>query len=227
MIELRKIWFSYSGDRHVLRDVDAQFDRGLTVVMGPNGSGKTTLLKVSSLLYKATKGKVMVDGVDYWSLKDPDKLRVRREVIYVHESPRVIRGSVLDNLAYGFKLRGLREGEALREVLRLVELLNMKHLAEERAVGGLSIGEKQLIALVRALALKPRYLFLDEPLAHVHLSKRRSVVRVLEDLKDSSAIVVSTHDPLPLLSVADEALLIDEGRVVFRGRAEEALRLVL
>ncbi|RLF06915.1 MAG: ABC transporter ATP-binding protein [Thermoprotei archaeon] len=223
MIELRNVWFSYFEDEYVLRDVNLSFEKGITIIMGPNGSGKTTLLKVASLIYKATKGQVTVNGIDYWSLSEGERLKIRRRIVYVHEKPTLLRGSALENVAYGLTIRGIKETEARESALEVMSELGIAHLANRRDVNRLSAGEKQLIAIARALVLNPDYLFLDEPLAHLHLTKRKNIVELLEKLKSKTTIVISSHDPIPLLTIADRIVILEEGKITHIGSPKELL----
>lgn len=223
MIELKNVWFSYIEDEYVLRDINLSFNRGVTIVMGPNGSGKTTLLKIASLIYRATKGQVIVDGIDYWSLSEGEKLKIRRRVVYVHEKPTLLRGSVIENVAYGLTLRGIDDEEAKRRALGVMEKLGIAHLANKRDANKLSAGEKQLIAIARALILNPQYLILDEPLANLHMAKRKSVIDLLKELKSEAVIVISSHDPMPLLGIADRIVTLEEGVITYMGAPNELL----
>ena len=224
MIELKNVWFSYTGDEYVLRDVTLSFDKGITVIMGPNGSGKTTLLKVAALIYKASRGQILVNGVDYWSLSEDEKLKIKRRVVYVHEKPILIRGTALDNVAYSLTIRGVSEKEAKSIALRVMDELEIGHLAHRRDANKLSAGEKQLIALARALAPKPDYLFLDEPLANLHITKRKSITKLLEKLKSEMAIAISSHDPIPILTIADRVVVLEEGRIASLLKPSEILK---
>ena len=223
MIELRGVSFSYVRGRPALRGVDLALRRGLTAIVGPNGSGKTTMLKVASLIYRPDEGVVLVDGVDPWSLDERGALRVRRRVVYVHERPIMLRGSALDNVAKGLTLRGLSVDEARRGAMEALRELGIAHLALRRAEG-LSMGERQLVALARAIALSPDHILLDEPLAHLHVDLRSRVVDLLRALSRDRVVVVATHD-LYLASIADRVAVVEEGRVVRVGSPMDALRL--
>ena len=225
MIELRGVSFSYVRGRPVLRGVDLALRRGLTAIVGPNGSGKTTMLKVASLIYRPDEGMVLVDGVDPWSLDEQEALKAKRRVVYVHERPIMLRGSVLDNVARGLTLRGVSIEEARRGAMEALRELGVAHLAPRRAEG-LSMGERQLVALARAIALSPDHLLLDEPLAHLHMDLRSRVVELLRSLSKDRVVVVATHD-LYLASMADHVAVVEEGRVVRVGRPMDALPLRL
>jgi len=222
MIELRNIWFSYVNGIYVLKEINISFDKGISVIIGPNGSGKTTLLKIASCLHKPVKGKVIVDSVDYWSLEEQEMIKYRRRIVYVHEKPILLRGKVIDNIVYSLLIRGYGKVEAKEKAYRVAKQLGIAHLVNKK-VQELSIGEKQLVALARALVLKPDYLLLDEPLAHLHLSIRKRIIEVIKDMKNK-AIIIATHDPFLTLAVATKVIVLDEGRIVQVGEPEKIVK---
>ncbi|MET1128846.1 MAG: ABC transporter ATP-binding protein [Thermoproteota archaeon] len=195
MIELRGVWFRYPGGGWVLRGVDASFRRAeVTALVGPNGSGKTTLMKVASLIYRPAMGRVEVDGVDAWTSSDDVRLRLRRMIIYVHETPVMLRGTVRENIAYGLRLRGLGEADIEKRIEEVASALGLERILDKRA-SKLSAGQAQLVAIARALAVKPQMLLLDEPFAHLDQAKRRLLTELIERLPSSgTGVVIASHD---------------------------------
>jgi energy-coupling factor transporter ATP-binding protein EcfA2 len=211
MIRLEDVWFRYAGGGWVLKGVTVEIrERGVTVVVGPNGSGKTTLLKVAGLIYRPVKGRVEAWGLDVWS-DGQARLEARRRVVYVHEKPVMLRGSVLENVAYGLRLRGIPPGEAVEKARDAAGLLGLQDVLEKPA-SGLSAGQAQLVALARALAVEPRVLLLDEPFAHLDSRARKAVASLLKSLKDGMGIVIATHDYYMARKLADRVVVVEEGR---------------
>jgi len=194
MITLRGVSFRY-GKRDILRNVNISFQDGITYVIGPNGAGKTTLLKVASGIYRPTYGEVLIDDVDIWRVDEKRALETRRKVVYVHERAAALRGTVLENLTYGFRIRGINNSEeALRRIEPLAEEMGIKELFNKKA-NELSAGQLQKIALVRALALRPRYLILDEPFSHLDESSVKTLTRIIKEKvgKDNMAVVIASQ----------------------------------
>ena len=216
MIELHNITHSY-GSKPVLRGITAEIGEGLTYVTGPNGAGKTTLLKIVSCIYKPTGGRIKVDGVDVWNVEERSAIEIRRRIIYVHENPVALRGTVLDNLLYGFRIRGLDNEEAIRERINPVaEMLGIKSLYHVKA-NTLSAGQLHKVALARALSLNPKYLVLDEPFAHLDeegVRKLRKLLNATLAEERDKAVIIATHfgelmreDNARILKIVDGKLL--------------------
>ncbi|MEZ0393702.1 MAG: energy-coupling factor ABC transporter ATP-binding protein [Desulfurococcaceae archaeon] len=214
MIELVGVWYSYGGSSWALRDVSASFGEGeLVAVVGPNGAGKSTLLKIASLIYRPARGAVLVDGADFWSLGREGRERARRDVVYVHERPILVRGTALYNVSLGLVLRGVDRGHAERRALEVMEELGIAGLAH-RSASALSAGQAQLVAIARALALEPRHLFLDEPFAHLDRRARRALSELLRRrVEEGMGMAMAGHEGLELLRISRK-LVVEEGAIV-------------
>lgn len=208
MLELREVWFRYPKGTWVLRGVNLRLERGeIVLVTGPNGSGKTTLLKIAAGLLKPQRGVVLVDGILQ------GRPEARGLTVYVHETPVIARGSVLYNVALGLILRGEAKQEALeraREILGLIGLESLGSVDARR----LSRGLQARVAIARALAVRPAYLLLDEPTAHLDRRARHQLLALLEEIvaKSEMGILVASHD-YGLERIAGDVieLAVDEG----------------
>ena len=222
MIVLKNIWFSYVDENYVLKNIDIEFNRGITIVLGPNGSGKTTLLKIASCIYKPMRGEVLIDNINYWSLNEEEKVKLRRRIVYVHENPILLRGSVLDNIIYGLIIRGYSKDDAIKKAYKISRELNITSLLDRKAKT-LSMGERRLVTLARALVLDIDYLLLDEPIVHLHPSIRELIIDIIRDMKSEKVIVIATHDPLSTLKIASKVVLLDSGKIVNMGEPRNIL----
>ena len=181
LVEIRDLNVSKSG-KSICRISDLTVNNGERLaVIGPNGSGKTTLLRVLGRLELQYTGKCESDIP-------------RRQRIYVHQTPYMFRGSVLFNAMYGLRSHGIARQEAKRSAIEWLTRLGIEHLAE-RSCRDLSGGEKRRVALARALALEPKLLLLDEPLADLDDEGINDVCRALEHLSHSTVIVASPVEP--------------------------------
>jgi ABC-type multidrug transport system ATPase subunit len=189
-VRLEDVWFGYDGRRYVLKSINMEIKGGgLHVVMGPNGSGKTTLLKILSLIYKPTRGSVIVDGRSYWDLGPAERDLVRHHIVYVHDKPILLRGDVWYNVSLGLKLRGFNNYDYLEELIKrygISELLKSSSRS-------LSAGQRRLVSIIRVLALKPRVLVLDEPFNHLDSSRVKMLLEDIIAMAESSLVVIATH----------------------------------
>ncbi len=220
MIRAEEVRFSYS-NVEVLRGASLSIKHGVTVLVGPNGAGKTTLLKLMAGIYKPDSGRILVDGEDIWACTPSRRLELRRKIVYVHEKPVALRGSTLFNVSYGLLLRGLDRKEASKRALITMKKVGIENLAD-RDSKELSAGQTQLMALARALAVEPKFLLLDEPLANLDKQNRELVLGLLRELKiEGTTIAIATHDRLLALRIADRVALVEEGFVVAEGTPDE------
>ncbi|PUA33777.1 MAG: hypothetical protein B9J98_02210 [Candidatus Terraquivivens tikiterensis] len=223
MIELKRVSFAYPRScEDAIKNASLVFGPGVTAVIGPNGSGKTTLLKLAALLYRPRAGEVLIDGVSFWSMPDAAKVAFRRKVVYVHEKPIMLRGSVADNVAYGLRVRNLSSEDVAARVDEALEALGIKSLAREKAQA-LSIGQQQRVALARALAVRPKSLLLDEPTANLDKSGREEFMELIVGLAErGTCIAVATHDRLLALKLMDRAVIVENGTATLIENPEEA-----
>ncbi len=209
-IRLEKVWFRYGKGGWVLKDVTAEMgDAGITAVVGPNGAGKTTLLKIASIMYKPVKGRITAFGADPWALGEGERLSLRRRIVYVHEKPILLRGTVERNVMFGLEIRGVSKEEA-REVVRVVaeELGIIELLSHD--VRHLSAGQGVLVSIARALAVDPSVLVLDEPFAHLDYRRRGVLLNLLRRLRDEGkGLIVSTHDTHLMMRIADKVIVVE------------------
>ena len=222
-IEVRNITKSY-GDFVALDDVTVSLPTGqLTALLGPSGGGKSTLLRVIAGLETADSGTVSIEGVDATSLP-PQK----RNVGFVFQHYAVFKHlTVARNVAFGLDIRtspaakipfsAARRREQERIAARVDELLALVHLSQfsHRLPGQLSGGQRQRMALARALAVEPSVLLLDEPFGALDAKVRKELRDWLRRLHDEVPVttVFVTHDQEEALEVADEIVVINEGRV--------------
>ncbi len=214
MIELKGVSFAYVKE-DVIKDVNLLLGPGVTAIIGPNGSGKTTLLKLAAGIYRPRVGEVLIDGINPWSVPETVKTSIRRNVVYIHEEPIMLRGSVADNVAYGLRIRKLPADEVVIRTEEVLEVLGIKHLAHEKAQT-LSAGQKQRVALARALAVRPKNLLLDEPTANLDRCGRETLMELVKDLvRKGVCIAIATHDRLLAFKLTDRVVFVENKTAIF------------
>lgn len=189
--------------------------------LGPNGSGKTTLLRIIALLSKNTTGKVEVLGEQVEWSKD-QLLRLRRQMAMVTQTSFMFEGSVFSNVAYGLKVRGQRGKDIKRTVAEVLELVGMTSFINNDT-RGLSGGERQKIAIARAVAVKPKVLFLDEPTANIDPRSSLDIEKHIRFIKQelSTTIIFVTHDLFQARRLANRVYFLWDGHIIESGHSQE------
>ena len=202
------------GDKRVLKDIDCTFDASCakTLIIGPNGAGKSLFLRVAHGLIAPDAGAVRWPRVS-----DPEA--IRRAQAMVFQRPVLLRRSARKNIEFALKMRGVT-GDERRE--RAEAALKRTGLGRHAATAAraLSFGEQQRLAIARALAVKPRVLFLDEPTASLDPAATYLVEDLIEEAAASGVrIVMSSHDLNQARRLADEVLFLHRGRIKERAPA--------
>ncbi len=202
-------------DRHpFVVDVEFGVDARALALVGPSGSGKTTVLNAIAGIFRPAHGRILLDGTTLLDTsRKIDVRQSRRRIGYVFQDGRLFPHlTVRRNLLYGHWFSPSREaGLSLDDI---VALLGIGHLMERRP-SALSGGEKQRVAIGRALLAKPRLLMLDEPLAALDLERRAVILPLIERLRDVLAmpIILVSHDLTEVARIATSIVDIREGRV--------------
>ncbi|MCA9300200.1 MAG: ABC transporter ATP-binding protein, partial [Phycisphaerales bacterium] len=220
-IEFRNVWFAYSGENWVLRDVSFTIERGEKVaVVGHTGAGKTTLIGLLTRMYDVNRGAILVDGVD---VREYRLGELRRMFSVVLQDCFLFSGSIGDNIT----LRSPRVSDS--DVVQAAEIVHVDrvvsrhekgfdHVVSERGAN-LSAGERQLIAFARALAHRPEVLILDEATANVDTETEALIQEAIEAMLTRQTSVVIAHR-LSTIQRADKILVLHGGELVEEGSHE-------
>ena len=196
MLEVNNVTFSYSalGEQDAppaLRDVNLSISPGETVaIIGHNGSGKSTLAKLLAAILKPTSGLVQVDGLrtdasgeDLWTI------RQRVGIVFRNPDDQLVASTVIDDIAFGPENLGLPRFEIEERIQEAMALLDLEAYAE-MAIKDLSIGQKQQVAIAGVLAMRPRYLLLDEPTTMISNHTARRLLDTVYRLSQERGISV-------------------------------------
>jgi sulfate transport system ATP-binding protein len=207
------------GDFVALDDVNVSLPTGqLTALLGPSGGGKSTLLRIIAGLDSADSGTISIEGTDATTLP-PQK----RNVGFVFQHYAVFKHmTVAKNVAFGLEIRKRPKAEIAERVDELLKLVHLSQFAH-RLPSQLSGGQRQRMALARALAVEPTVLLLDEPFGALDAKVRKELRDWLRRLHDEVHVttVFVTHDQEEAMEVADEIVVINEGRVEQVGAPDE------
>jgi ABC-type multidrug transport system fused ATPase/permease subunit len=223
-VELHGVTLRYNGSEPALTDVNLEVEAGRTVALvGPTGSGKTSLVALIARLYDPSEGEVVVDGADVRSV---DVRSLRRGIAFVADDSFLFSASVSENIAYARPdasreevEQAARRAQAHGFIERLPE--GYDTLVGERGLT-LSGGQRQRIAIARALLADPRILILDDATSSVDATTEAEIKRGLAEAMEGRTTLVVAHR-LSTISLADEIVVMDAGRIVDRGTHDELL----
>lgn len=209
-IELRHVTKSW-GDTHAVNDISlTAAESGLLVLLGPSGCGKSTLLRLIAGLETATSGAIFIGGVDVTQLPP-----AQRKLSMVFQNYALFPHlSVRDNILFGLQVRKVAADEQARRLAQVADLLGIGHLLERRP-SQLSGGQQQRVALGRAIIAEPRVCLMDEPLSNLDAQLRQDMRREIRNLQQALGItmVYVTHDQTEAMSMADQVILLRDGRI--------------
>ncbi|MCH6268764.1 ABC transporter ATP-binding protein [Neobacillus citreus] len=211
----------YYGNIHALKGVSLDINQGeIVTLIGANGAGKSTLLKTLSGLLRPKTGEIVFEG-EHVAGKVP-QLIVKRGISQVPEGRRVFANmSVEENLELGAFLRKDRKG--IQEDFEKIYQLFPRLLERKKQLSGtLSGGEQQMLAMGRALMARPRLLLLDEPSMGLAPLLVKTIFQIIEEInKTGTTILLVEQNANMALSIADRAYVIETGKIVASGLAEE------
>jgi ABC-type multidrug transport system fused ATPase/permease subunit len=223
-VELHDVSFSYRGETRVLHQVNLTVEPGQTVALvGPTGAGKTSIANLIARFYDVTAGVVLIDGTD---VRQVSQRSLRRQMGLVPQDPFLFSGTIADNVRFG---RPDAPDSAVEEAARLAnahEFITALPDAYDTEImeGGvnLSVGQRQLICIARAVLADPRILILDEATSSVDTVTEVLIQQALQRLLAGRTAIVIAHR-LSTVRHADLICVVDGGRIVERGRHEELL----
>lgn len=226
MIEIKGLYKSFDG-RDVLKDINATFLNGQTnLIIGQSGSGKTVLMKNIVGLMTPTKGSIYYDGRDFCTLSKKERILLRREMGMIFQSAALFDSmSVLENVM--FPLNMFSDDPYEDRVKRARLCLSRVNLdgTDKKYPGEISGGMQKRVAIARAIALQPKYLFCDEP--NSGLDPKTSII--IDELisgithEDKITTIVNTHDMNSVMGIGENIIFICEGRAEWNGSNKEIM----
>lgn len=215
MIEVRNIKKSF-GSLEVLKGIDLDIERGKVVsIVGASGAGKTTLLQIMGTLDKADSGSVIIDGVDVMKLSDAKRSAFRNKHMgFVFQFHQLLpEFTALENVMMPALIGGTSRSEAKKRAEELLAFMGLSERASHKP-NELSGGEKQRVAVARALVNKPDVVFADEPSGSLDTQNKQELHRLFFDLRDrmGQTFVIVTHDE-QLADLADRKICMRDGLI--------------
>ena len=199
-------------ETNILRNVDISLYPGKCILLsGNNGSGKTTLLKIIAGLETPSRAEIELSGKSH-SWKSAIR-SIRREIIYLHQQPYLLSGTVESNVSYGLRFTHLNRKQLRESVKEALEWTGLSDVAKQQAKT-LSGGVQQRVAFTRAWILKPKVLLLDEPVANMDIESREQACDLLKRMKsEGMSIVITSHDTNIFDGLIDINFSLSDGKL--------------
>ena len=225
-LEFRAVKFRYPMQEvDTLLDINLQINKGEKVaVLGRNGSGKTTLVKLASGLFGSTDGIVMYDGVDSKQIHNDD---LSRSIGIVLQDVQLFSGSILENITMG------REGISEQDIVDAAKVTGLDEFLGKVPGGyemmlqdkgnGLSGGQRQAIAITRAIVHKPTHYIFDEPTSAMDMNSEQYFIRNFKEIYQDTTLIVVSHR-MPLVNLVDRIIVMDDGKIVDDGPREGIIK---
>jgi phospholipid/cholesterol/gamma-HCH transport system ATP-binding protein len=226
MIEIIHLYKSFE-DKEVLKDINTTFSNGkVNLIIGQSGSGKTVLMKNIVGLLTPTSGSIHYDGKDFYSLAKKERFLLRREMGMIFQSAALFDSmSVIDNVMFPLNMFSYAPYEDRVKRAKLCLSRVDLHEADNKFPGEISGGMQKRVAIARAIALQPKYLFCDEP--NSGLDPKTSIV--IDELiagithEDNITTIVNTHDMNSVMGIGENITFICEGRAEWQGSNKEIM----
>ena len=226
MIEIKHLYKSFE-DKEVLHDINAEFENGKTnLIIGQSGSGKTVLMKNIVGLLDPTKGEILYDGRDFVAMSKNEKVMLRREMGMIFQSAALFDSiSVLENVMFPLDMFSpMNYRERVRRAQDCLDRVNLIE-AQNKFPGEISGGMQKRVAIARAIALNPKYLFCDEP--NSGLDPKTSLV--IDDLLHSiteeynTTTIINTHDMNSVMGIGENIIFIYKGTAAWTGNKNQIM----
>lgn len=231
LVHFRDVSFKYPNGKEVLRNVNFNLQKGKTYAfVGPTGGGKTTTASLMARLYDTSQGKIYFEGRDIRSFTSCERAS---KIGFILQEPLLFSGTVKDNILYGNpdcagithdKLESALEEAKLGDLIRRFD--SGLDTPIQMTGDGISLGQKQLIAFMRAILRKPELLILDEATANIDTITEQQLEVILQDLPASTTKVIIAHR-LNTIENADEIFFVNSGDIIAAGSFSEALDLLM
>jgi ATP-binding cassette subfamily B protein len=231
VLEFKNVHFSYTEGEEILHHINFSLEKGKTyALIGPTGGGKTTTASLIARLYDPTEGTVLLNGRDIRSYSPEERTQ---KIGFILQEPFLFTGTVRENIVYGnlkYKDYTNDELEQVIEKAHLKELIQLFDAGLDTPVisgsDNISLGQKQLIAFMRAVLRNPDVLILDEATANIDTITEKLLAVILENLSKDTVLVVIAHR-LNTIENADEIFFVNAGEVIRAGTMQHAMDMLL
>jgi len=223
-IRFEHVWFAYKDDDYVLKDLNFTIRPGEKVALvGPTGAGKSSIIRLLCRLYEATKGRILVDGID---IRDLPQAELRRQMVVILQEGFLFAGDVKSNITLGedYSIEQVKAAAEATNVGQFIEELPQSYDTQLRERGtNLSGGQKQLLAFARAAIRDPQILVLDEATASLDVGTEALIQQAVDHLLEKRTAIIIAHR-LSTIRNVDRILVLKRGELVESGSHEQLLQ---
>ena len=226
MIEVKSLYKAFA-DKTVLKDINMTFEEGKTnLIIGQSGSGKTVLIKCLVGLFEPTSGQVLYDNRDFVTMSKKERTHLRREMGMIFQSAALFDSmSVLENVMFPLDMFSDKSyKERVRRAEFCLERVNLID-AEKKFPGEISGGMQKRVAIARAIAMNPQYLFCDEPNSGLDPKTSLVIDELIHGITKeyNMTTIINTHDMNSVMGIGENILYIFEGHKEWQGTKEDVL----
>ena len=226
MIEIKNLCKSFE-EKEVLKNISATFENGRTnLIIGQSGSGKTVLMKNLVGLLEPTSGQVLYDGRDFVAMSKREKIELRREMGMIFQSAALFDSmTVLENVMFPLDMfSNMNYRERVKRAQTCLDRVNLID-AETKYPGEISGGMQKRVAIARAIALNPKYLFCDEPNSGLDPKTSLVIDELLHSITHEYNIttIINTHDMNSVMGIGESIIFIYQGHLEWRGESKDIM----
>lgn len=219
MIEMKDVCVIYDQKIKALDHIDLELDQGCHVIIGQNGSGKSTLLQTLVSIVDFS-GETYIDGL-FSHKKNIKKIRQKVGMIFQNPDHQLFMNRVYDDIAFGLINQKRTQQEIEMKIAEITEKLQLKDFIN-RPSHQLSGGQKRMAAIATVFVMDPDIILMDEPSSFLDPRSRRKIIQFIQSCQKTMIIV--THDLDMALEIADDIILIDEGKIIIQDKPEKILK---
>lgn len=222
MIQIQKASYRYQRNEWILKDVNLEIKEGEFIsILGENGTGKSTLGKLIMGLIKPTEGKVLIDEMETSKKADVKEIMKKVGIVFQNPENQLIFNKVEDEMLFGLKNLGIDT----KEIDTALQQVGMEAY-KNKGIYGMSLGQKQRIAIAEILCRKTKYIILDEPTTMLDSQGKEDVYRIVKKLKQEGYTIIYITNVAEEILLSDRILILKEGHIAEEIKREEILEKV-
>lgn len=224
MIELKNVYFRYKNENSVLENINLEINEGEIIsIIGKNGTGKSTILNLIAGITKPSKGDIFIDKINTKNKKDFLELRKKVGIVFQNPDNQILFPRVFDDIEFALKNLNLdNRKERIEKALDSVNMLDFK----ESNTYELSLGQKQRINIASVLAIKPKYIILDEPTTMIDSKEKENIYNCLKNLKKEGYTIIFVTNNVNEILLSDKVIIIEDKQIKHIFKKEKILENV-